>query len=127
MHLMKQLIFIKNLFDMKRDKLFEKIGDEIIENLTDDLFQDFEIEEKKKKVGVYIELILDEDYFDKYTLSLFEIWNVENGICYKNISKKVEPIIEREIENMNMKAEDAWKSDDETSRADYINFCREYY
>ena len=127
MHLMKQLIFIKNLFDMKRDKLFEKIGDEIIENLTDDLFQDFEIEEKKKKVGVYIELILDEDYFDKYTLSLFEIWNVENGICYKNISKKVEPIIEREIENMNIKAEDAWKSDDETSRADYINFCREYY
>ena len=124
---MKQLIFTKNLFDMKRDKLFEKIGDKIIENLTDNLFQDFEIEVGEKKVGVYIELILDEDYFDKYTLSTFEIWNVENGILYENISKKVEPIIEREIENMNMKAEDAWKSDDETSRADYINFCREYY
>ena len=124
---MKQLIFIKNLFDMKRDKLFEKIGDKIVENLTDSLFQDFEIEVGEKKVGVYIELILDEDYFDKYTLSTFEIWNVENGILYENISKRVEPIIEREIENMNIKAEDAWKSDDDTSRADYINFCREYY
>ena len=124
---MKQLIFTKNLFKMKRDKLFEKIGDEIIENLTDNLFQDFEIEVVEKKVGVYIELTLDEDYFDKYTLSLFEIWNVENGILYENISKRVEPIIEREIENMNIKAEDAWKSDDDTSRADYINFCREYY
>ena len=112
---------------MKRDKLFEKIGDDIIENLTDSLFQDFEIEVCGEKVGVYIELILDEDYFDKYTLSLFEIWNVENGINYKHISKKIEPIIEREIENMNIKAEDAWKSDDDTSRADYINFCREYY
>ena len=127
MNLMKQLIFIKNLFDMKRDKLFEKIGDDIIENLTDSLFQDFEIEVGEKKVGVYIELTLDEDYFDKYTLSLFEIWNVENGINYKQISERVEPIIEREIENMNIKAEDAWKSDDDTSRADYINFCREYY
>ena len=124
---MKQLIFTKNLFDMKRDKLFEKIGDKIVENLTDSLFQDFEIEVGEKKVGVYIELILDEDYFDKYTLSLFELWNLENGICYKHISKKVEPIIEREIENMNIKAEGAWKSDDDTSRADYINFCREYY
>ena len=124
---MKLLIFTKNLFKMKRDKLFEKIGDEIIENLTDNLFQDFEIEVVEKKVGVYIELTLDEDYFDKYTLSLFEIWNVENGINYKNISKRVEPIIEREIVNMNIKAEDAWKSDDDTSRADYINFCREYY
>ena len=124
---MKQLIFTKNLFEMKRDKLFEKIGDEIVENLTDSLFQDFEIEVGQKKVGVYIELILDEDYFDKYTLYLFEIWNVENGINYKNISKRVEPIIEREIENMNIKAEDAWKSDDDTSREDYINFCREYY
>ena len=124
---MKQLIFTKNKFKIKRDKLFEKIGDEIIENLTDNLFQDFEIEVGQKKVGVYIELTLDEDYFDKYTLSLFEIWNLENGICYKHISKKVEPIIEREIENMNIKAEDAWKSDDDTSRADYINFCREYY
>ena len=124
---MKQLIFIKNLFDMKRDKFFEQIGDKIVENLTDSLFQDFEIEVGEKKVGVYIELILDEDYFDKYTLSLFEIWNVENGINYKQISKRVEPIIEREIENMNIKAEDAWKSDDDTSRADYINFCREYY
>ena len=124
---MKPLIFIKNLFKMKRDKLFEKIGDEIIENLTEDLFQDFEIEVGEKKVGVYIELILDEDYFDKYTLSTFEIWNVENGINYKHISKRVEPIIEREIENMNIKAEDAWKSDDDTSRADYINFCREYH
>ncbi len=124
---MKLLIFIKNLFEMKRDKLFEKIGDEIIENLTDNLFQDFEIEVGEKKVGVYIELTLDEDYFDKYTLSLFEIWNVENGINYKQISKRVEPIIEREIENMNIKAEDAWKSDDDTSREDYINFCREYY
>ena len=46
---------------------------------------------------------------------------------YKQISERVEPIIEREIENMNIKAEDAWKSDDDTSRADYINFCREYY
>ena len=124
---MKLLIFTKNLFDMKRDKLFEKIGDKIVENLTDSLFQDFEIEVGEKKVGVYIELILDEDYFDKYTLSLFEIWNVENGINYKQISKRVEPIIEREIENMNIKAEDAWKSDDDTSRSDYINFCREYY
>ena len=124
---MKQLIFIKNLFKMKRDKFFEQIGDEIIENLTDELFQDFEIEVGKKKVGVYIELTLDEDYFDKYTLSIFEIWNVENGILYKNISKKVEPIIEREIEIMNIKAEEEWKSDDDTSRADYINFCREYY
>ena len=124
---MKQLIFTKNLFDMKRDKLFEKIGDEIIENLTENLFQDFEIEVGEKKVGVYIELTLDEDYFDKYTLSLFEIWNVENGINYKQISKRVEPIIEREIENMNIKAEEEWKSDDDTSRADYINFCREYY
>ena len=124
---MKLLIFTKNLFDMKRDKFFEKIGDEIVENLTDSLFQDFEIEVGEKKVGVYIELIIDEDYFDKYTLSLFEIWNVENGINYKHISKKVEPIIEREIEKMNIKAEDEWKSDDDTSRADYINFCREYY
>ena len=124
---MKQLIFTKNLFEMKRDKFFEKIGDKIVENLTDSLFQDFEIEVGQEKVGVYIELILDEDYFDKYTLSLFEIWNVENGINYKQISKRVEPIIEREIENMNIKAEDAWKSDDDTSRADYINFCREYY
>ena len=124
---MKQLIFIKNLFDMKRDKFFEKIGDKIVENLTDSLFQDFEIEVGEKKVGVYIELILDEDYFDKYTLSLFEIWNVENGINYKQISERVEPIIEREIKNMNIKAEEAWKSDDDTSRADYINFCREYY
>ena len=112
---------------MERDKFFEKIVDKIVENLTDSLFQDFEIEVGEKKVGVYIELILDEDYFDKYTLSLFEIWNVENGINYKQISEKVEPIIEREIENMNIKAEDAWKSDDDTSRADYINFCREYY
>ena len=124
---MKLLIFTKNLFDMKRDKFFEQIGDKIVENLTDSLFQDFEIEVGQKKVGVYIELILDEDYFDKYTLSLFEIWNVENGILYKNISKKVEPISEREIKNMNIKAEDAWKSDDDTSRADYVNFCREYY
>ena len=124
---MKLLIFTKNLFDMKRDKLFEKIGDEIIENLTDNLFQDFEIVVVEKKVGIYIELILDEDYFDKYTLSTFEIWNMENEILYKNISKKVEPIIEREIENMNIKAEEGWKSDDDTSRADYINFCREYY
>ena len=124
---MKLLIFIKNLFEMKRDKFFEKIGDKIIENLTDSLFQDFEIEVGEKKVGVYIELILDEDYFDKYTLSTFEIWNMENEILYKNISKRVEPIIEREIENMNIKAEEDWKSDDDTSRADYINFCREYY
>ena len=124
---MKLLIFTKNLFDMKRDNFFEKIGDKIVENLTDSLFQDFEIQVGEKKVGVYIELILDDDYFDKYTLSLFEIWNVENGINYKQISKRVEPIIEREIKNMNMKAEDAWKSDDDTSRADYINFCREYY
>ena len=124
---MKLLIFIKNLFDMKTDKFFEKIGDKIVENLTDSLFQDFEIEVGQKKVGVYIELTLDEDYFDKYTLSLFEIWNVENGINYKQISKRVEPIIEREIENMNIKSEEAWKSDDDTSRADYINFCREYY
>ena len=124
---MKQLIFTKNLFEMKRDKLFEKIGDKTVENLTDSLFQDFEIELGQKKVGVYIELILDEDYFDKYTLYLFEIWNVENGINYKNISKRVEPIIEREIENMNIKAEDAWKSDDDTSREDYVKFCREYY
>ena len=127
MRLMKLSIFTKNLFKMKRDKLFEKIGDEIIENLTDDLFQDFEIEVGEKKVGIYIELILDEDYFDKYTLFLFEIWNVENGIMYKNISKKIEPIIEREIERMNIKAEEEWKSDDDTSREDYINFCREYY
>ena len=124
---MRLLNFIKNLFKMKRDKLFEKIGDEIIENLTEDLFQDFEIEVGEKKVGIYIELILDEDYFDKYTLFLFEVWNVENGILYKNISKKVEPIIEREIEKMNIKAEEAWKTDDDTSREDYINFCREYY
>ena len=125
---MKLLIFTqKDLFNMKRDKLFEKIGDEIIESLTDDLFQDFEIEVGEKKVGIYIELALDEDYFDKYTLLLFEIWNVENGILYRNISKKIEPIIEREIERMNTKAEEEWKSDDDTSRADYINFCREYY
>ena len=124
---MKLLISIKNLFEMKRDKLFEKIGDEIIESLTDDLFQDFEIVVGAKKVGVYIELTLDEDYFDKYTLSLFELWNLESGICYKQISKKVEPIIEREIKNMNIKAEEAWKTDDDTSRTDYTNFCREYY
>ena len=124
---MKLLIFTKDLFNMKRDKLFEKIGDEIIENLTEDLFQDFEIEVVEKKVGIYIELALDEDYFDKYTLLLFEIWNVENGILYKNISKKIEPIIEREIEKINIKAEEEWKSDDDTSRADYINYCREYY
>ena len=124
---MRLLIFIKNLFKMKRDKLFEKIGDEIVESLTDSLFQDFEIEVGEKKVGIYIELILDEDYFDKYTLFLFEIWNVENGILYRNISKKIEPIIEREIKKMNIKAEEEWKSDDDTSRADYINFCREYH
>ena len=125
MRLMRQLNFIKNLFNMKR--IFEKIGDEIIEKLTDSLFQDFEIQVGEKKVGVYIELILDEDYFDKYTLSLFEIWNVENGILYKNISKKIEPIIEKEIEKMNIKAEEEWKSDDDTSIAEYINFCREYH
>ena len=124
---MKLLIFINNLFKMKRDKLFEKIGDEIIESLTEDLFQDFEIEVGGKKVGIYIELILDEDYFDKYTLFLFEIWDVENGILYRNISKKIEPIIEKEIERMNIKAEEEWKTDDDTSREDYINFCREYY
>ena len=124
---MKLLIFTKNLFKMKRDKFFEKIGDEIIENFTDELFQDFEIQVGKKKVGIYIELTLDEDYFDKYTLYLFALWNMENGILYKNISKKVEPIIEREIENMNIKAEEEWKSDDDTSREDYMNFCREYY
>ena len=112
---------------MKRDKLFEKIGDKIVENLTDSLFQDFEIEVGQKNVGVYIELTLDEDYFDKYTLSLFEIWNVENGILYENISKRVEPIIEKEIKHWNANTEDAWKSDDDTSREDYINFCREYY
>ena len=112
---------------MKIDKLFEKIGNEIIESLTDDLFQDFEIEIGEKKVGIYIELTLDEDYFDKYTLFLFEIWNVENGIVYRNISKKIEPIIEIEIERMNTKSEEAWKSDDDTSREDYINYCREYY
>ena len=112
---------------MKREKFFEKIGNEIIESLTDDLFQDFEIQVGEKKVGIYIELILDEDYFDKYTLFLFEIWNVENGILYKNISKKIEPIIEREIKKMNIKAEEEWKSDDDTSREDYINFCREYH
>ena len=112
---------------MKRDKLFEKIGDEILENLTDDLFQDFEIQVGEKKAGIYIELILDEDYFDKYTLFIFEIWNVENGILYRNISKKIEPIIEKEIERMNIKAEEEWKTDDDTSREDYINYCREYY
>ena len=112
---------------MKRDKLFEKIGDKIIENLTDDLFQDFEIEVGEKKVNIFIELIRDDDYFDKYTLKAFEIWDIEKNILYKNISKKVEPIIEREIKIMNIKAEDAWKSDDDTSREDYIRFCREYY
>ena len=112
---------------MKRDKFFEQIGDEIIENLTENLFQDFEIVVGEKNVNIFIELIRDDDYFDKYTLSTFEIWNVENGINYKHISKKVEPIIEREIENMNIKAEEEWKSDDDTSREDYINFCREYY
>lgn len=112
---------------MKRDKLFEKIGDEIIESLTDDLFQDFEIQVGEKKVGVYIELTLDEDYFKKYKLSLFEIWNLESGICQKRISKKVEAIIEREIKIMNIKAEEAWKTDDDTSLTDYINFCREYH
>ena len=127
MRLMKLLNFTKNLFKMKRYKLFEKIADEIIESLTDDLFQDFEIQVGEKKVGIYIELTLDEDYFDKYTLYLFEIWNVENGIAYKNISKKIEPIIEREIARMNAKAEEYWKSDDETSREDYINYCKEYY
>ena len=112
---------------MKRDKFFEAIGDEIIENLTDELFQDFEIQVGDKKVGIYIELTLYEDYFDKYTLSLFELWNLDNGMCYEHISKKVEPIIEREIKNMNIKAEEEWKSDDDTSREDYMNFCREYY
>ena len=124
---MRLLIFTKNLFKMKRDKLFEKIGNEIIDSLTDDLFQDFEIEIDGKKVGIYIELTLDEDYFDKYTLLLFEIWNIENGILYRNVSKKIEPIIEKEIERMNIKAEEEWKSDDDTSREDYLNFCREYY
>ena len=33
----------------------------------------------------------------------------------------------REMEKTNIKAEEEWKSDDDTSRADYINFCREYY
>ena len=127
MRLMKLLIFIKTLFKMKRDKLFEKISDEILENLTEDLFQDFEIEVGEKKVRIYIELILDEDYFDKYTLLLFEVWDVEKGIFYRNISKKIEPIIEREIERMNIKAEEEWKTDDDTSREDYVNFCREYY
>ena len=112
---------------MKRDKLFEKIGDEIIENLTDNLFQDFEIEMGDKKVGVYIELTLDEDYFDKYTLSTFEIWNVENGILYENIAEKINPIIEKEIKHWNANTEEEWKSDDDTSREDYVKFCREYY
>ena len=112
---------------MKRDKLLEKIEEEILKNLTENLFQDFEIQIGEKKVGVYIKLTLNEDYFDEYTLSLFEIWNVENGIVYKNISKKIEPIIEREIEKMNIKAEEEWKTDDDTSREEYINFCREYY
>ena len=43
---------------MKRDKLFEKIGYEIIENLTEDLFQDFEIEVGEKKVGIYMESLI---------------------------------------------------------------------
>ena len=63
---MKQLIFIKNLFDMKRDIFFEKIGDKIVENLTDSLFQDFEIEVVEKNVNIFIELIYEDDYFDKY-------------------------------------------------------------
>ena len=112
---------------MKRDKIFEQIGDEIIENLTESLFQDFEIQVGEKKVGVYIELTLDQDFFDKYILSLFEIWNLENGIVYKNISKKVEPIIEKEIKNWNEHTEEEWRIDDDTSREDYIRFCREYY
>ena len=112
---------------MKRDKIFEQIGDEIIENLTESLFQDFEIQVGEKKVGVYIELTLDQDFFDKYILSLFEIWNLENGIVYKNISKKVEPIIEKEIKNWNANTEEAWKIDDDTSFERYSNFCKEYY
>ena len=124
---MKQLIFTKNLFDMKRDKLFEKIGDEIIENLTDSLFQDFEIQVGEEKVNIFIELIIDDDYFDKYTLKAFEIWDIEKNILYKNIAEKIKPIIEKEIKHWNSNTEEEWKSDDDTSREDYIRFCREYY
>ena len=124
---MKLLIFIKNLFEMKRDKFFEKIGDKIVENLTDNIFQDFEIQVGEKKVNIFIDLIIDDEYFDKYTLKVFEIWDVEKNILYENIAEKIKPIIEKEIKNWNEKTEEAWKSDDDTSRADYINFCREYY
>ncbi len=124
---MKQLIFTKNLFEMKRDKFFEQIGDKIVENLTDSLFQDFEIEVVEKKVNIFIELIRDDDYFDKYTLKAFEIWDIEKNILYKNIAEKIKPIIEKEIKHWNANTEEEWKSDDDTSREDYIRFCREYY
>ena len=124
---MKQLIFIKNLFDMKRDIFFEKIGDKIVENLTDSLFQDFEIEVVEKNVNIFIELIYDDDYFDKYALKIFEIWDIEKNILYKNIAEKIKPIIEKEIKHWNEKAAAEFKSDDDTSLSDYIRFCREYY
>ena len=112
---------------MKRDKFFEQIGDEIIENLTENLFQDFEIVVGEKNVNIFIELIRDDDYFDKYALKAFEIWDIEKNILYKNIAEKIKPIIEKEIKHWNANTEEEWKSDDDTSREDYVKFCREYY
>ena len=112
---------------MKRNDFLGKIGDDIIENLTESLFQDFEIQVGEKKINIFIDLILDDDYFDKYTLKVFEIWDVEKNILYKNITEKIKPIIEKEIKKSNDKTEESWRSDDDTSNERYSNFCKEYY
>ena len=112
---------------MKINNFLEKIGDDIIENLTDSLFQDFHIQVGEKKINIFIELILDDDYFYKYSLNVFEIWDIEKNILYKNIAEKIKPIIEKEIYNWNANTEEAWKIDDDTSFERYSNFCKEYY
>ena len=112
---------------MKINNFLEKIGDDIIENLTDSLFQDFHIQVGEKKINIFIELILDDDYFYKYSLNVFEIWDIEKNILYKNIAEKIKPIIEKEIKKSNDKTEESWRSDDDTSNERYSNFCKEYY
>ena len=57
---------------MKRDKIFEQIGDEIIENLTESLFQDFEIQ-----VGEKNDWYNYEHYIKRY-------------LHYKNVILKIE-------------------------------------
>ena len=45
---------------MKRNNFLEKIGDNIIENLTDSLFQDFEVQVGEKKLNIFIDIVKDQ-------------------------------------------------------------------